>query len=116
MWQKRAWQLSRVRSSFNGHQFRHISRSAPLAGLRTPQFTEEQIKEISRYDQALARQIRTARDLDLSVSWKELESMPMASYEPPPQASKVKLMEASGFSGIIKAMKDKLLGASKEKK
>ncbi|CAJ1436493.1 unnamed protein product [Effrenium voratum] len=42
-----------------------------------PQFSEEQIEEISKHDAVLAQQIRKARDLGVKMSWQDLEDLPV---------------------------------------
>ena len=61
--------------------------------LGAPQFSEEQIQEISKHDAVLAEQIRKARDAGVKMGWRDLEDIPVThtpQYWPkeggPPQA------------------------------
>eukprot|EP00931_Biecheleriopsis_adriatica_P107545 TRINITY_DN81884_c0_g1_i1.p2 TRINITY_DN81884_c0_g1~~TRINITY_DN81884_c0_g1_i1.p2 ORF type:complete len:150 (+),score=44.84 TRINITY_DN81884_c0_g1_i1:41-451(+) len=107
---------------------RYLTGSAPSFAQGGPRLTEEQIEEISKYDAVLAQQMRTARQHNLTMSWKDLEDIPVhqvphywpAEGGPPrplaeggtPKVEKQQLSIAEGAKADAKklwqAMKDKM--------
>mmetsp|Transcript_37718 Transcript_37718/g.70341 ORF Transcript_37718/g.70341 Transcript_37718/m.70341 type:complete len:137 (-) Transcript_37718:74-484(-) len=61
---------------------RWISGSQLLRG-SAPQFTEEQIREISKHDAVLAEQIRQARGRGVQMQWQDLEDLPVGPPSEP---------------------------------
>mmetsp|Transcript_56615 Transcript_56615/g.113678 ORF Transcript_56615/g.113678 Transcript_56615/m.113678 type:complete len:124 (+) Transcript_56615:2-373(+) len=89
---------------------RSLAAGRPLRG---PRFTDEQIKELSKYDAVLAQQIKTARDNNLAVEWKDLDHMPMQEM---PVWSNPMTRKEEKKEGIIDMLKTKLLGAPEKAK
>mmetsp|Transcript_16628 Transcript_16628/g.34701 ORF Transcript_16628/g.34701 Transcript_16628/m.34701 type:complete len:122 (+) Transcript_16628:66-431(+) len=93
-----------------GPQLRRLAAGRPL---RAPRFTDEQIEELSKYDAILAQQIKTARDSNLAVEWKDLDHMPL--QEMPQWDSPMSRKNQAKEEGLLDMLKSKLLGTGKDK-